>query len=61
MGRIQTRLGVAVVSKFSVRVFFLLLVRFQQTGIIIVKHRVQGRNDKAWVGVEPSTLWSWSS
>ena len=43
--------------------FCLLLVEFHQAQSIIVKHRIQERNDddEAWVGVEPSTLRSWPS
>ena len=40
---------------FSSDFFSLLLVRFHQAEII-VKHLVQGRNNEAWVGVEPSIL-----
>ena len=36
--------------------FNLLLVRFHQAKIIVVKHLIQGRNKKAWVGVEPSIM-----
>ena len=32
--------------------FNLLLVRFHQSKIIVVKYVVQGRNNEAWVGVE---------
>ena len=46
---------------FASDFFNLLLVRFHQAEIIIVKHLIQGRNNEAWVGVEPSTLRSWSS
>ena len=35
--------------------------RFHQAEIIVVKHLIQGRNNEAWVGVEPSTLRSWPS
>ena len=41
---------------FASDFFNLLLVRFHQAEITIVKHLIQGRNKKAWVGVEPSTL-----
>ena len=41
--------------------FFLLLVRFLQAEIIVVKHLIQGRKNEAWVGVKPSTLRSWPS
>ena len=40
---------------FASGFFNLLLVRFHLAGII-VKHLTQGRNNEAWVGVEPSTL-----
>ena len=36
--------------------FNLLLVRFHQAEIIVVKRLIQGRNNEARVGVEPSTL-----
>ena len=39
----------------------LLLVRFHQAEIIIVKHLIQGRNNEVRVGIEPSTLLSWPS
>ena len=45
---------------FASDFFNLMLVRFHQAEII-VKHLIQGRNNKAWVGVEPSTLRSWPS
>ena len=45
--------------KFVSDFFNLLLVRFHQAEIIVVKHPIQGRNNKAWVGVELSTLQSW--
>ena len=41
--------------------FNLLLVRFHHAEIIVVKHLIQGRNNEAWVGVEPLTLRSWPS
>ena len=41
--------------------FNLLFVRFHQAEIIIVKHLIQGRNNKARFRVEPSTLRSWQS
>ena len=41
--------------------FNLLLVRFHQAEIIVVKHLIQGRNNESWVKVEPSTLRSWPS
>ena len=46
---------------FACEFFNLLHVRFHQAEIIIVKHLIQGRNNKSWVGVEPSTLRSWPS
>ena len=59
LGRIQTRLGVAFVFEFpfefSSDFFNLLLVRFHQAEIIIVKHLIQGRNNATRVGVEPLT------
>ena len=33
----------------------LLLVKFHQAGIIIVKHLIHGRKNEAWVGVESLT------
>ena len=36
--------------------FNLLLVTFHPAEMIIVKQRIQGRNDEAWMGVEPLTL-----
>ena len=41
---------------FASDFFNLLLVRFHQAEIIIVKHVIQGRNNVAWVVVELSTL-----
>ena len=41
--------------------FNLLLVRFHQAEIIVVKHLIQGPNIEARVGVEPSILRSWPS
>ena len=41
---------------FASDFFNLLLVRFSQTEIIVVKHLIQGRNNEAWEGFEPSTL-----
>ena len=41
--------------------FNLLLVRFHQIEVIVVKHLIYGRNNEAWVGVEPTTLRSWPS
>ena len=59
IGRIQTRLRVTFAYDF----FNLLLVRFHQAEITIVKHLIQGRNKEAWVGAEPSTsrAWPWST
>ena len=44
---------------FASDFFNLLLVSFHQAEIIVVKHFIQGRNNEAWVGVEPSILRSW--
>ena len=41
---------------FAFHFFDLLLVRFHQAEIIVVKHLIQGRNNEVWVVVEPSTL-----
>ena len=41
---------------FASDFFNLLLVRFHQAEVIVVKHLIQGRNSEAWVRVEPSTL-----
>ena len=41
--------------------FHLLLVRFHQAKIMLMKHLIQKRNNEARVGVEPSTLRSWPS
>ena len=41
---------------FASDFFNLLLVRFHQAEIIVVKHLVQGRNNETCVGVEPSIL-----
>ena len=46
---------------FASNFFNLLLVRLHQAEIIVVKHFIQGHNNEALVGVEPSTLRSWSS
>ena len=46
---------------FASDFFNLLLVRFHQAEIIVMKHLIQGRNNEAWVGVEPSILRSWQS
>ena len=47
--------------EFSSEFFNLLLARFHQANIIIVKHLIQGRNNVTRLGVEPLTLLSWSS
>ena len=47
--------------EFSSDFFNLLLARFHQAEIIIVKHLIQGRNSETRLGGEPSTLRSWSS
>ena len=36
--------------------FDLLLATFHQAEIIVVEHLIQGRNNEAWVGVEPLTF-----
>ena len=41
---------------FASDFFNLLLARFHQAEIIVVKHLVQGCNNEAWVGVKPPTL-----
>ena len=46
---------------FASNFFNLLFVRIHQTEIIVVKHLILGRSNKAWMGVEPSTLRSWPS
>ena len=46
---------------FASYFFNLLLARFHQAEIIVVKHLVQECNSEAWVGVEPLTLQSWPS
>ena len=66
LGQIQTSLGVALCFQvfrlnFASDFFNLLLVRFHQAEIIVVKHLIQGRNNEAWVGVESSTLGLWPS
>ena len=43
-------------SNFASDFFNLLLGRFHQAEIIVVKHLDQRRNHEAWVGVEPSIL-----
>ena len=57
IGQIQTRLGVAFASKLSVEFssdfFNLLLARFHQAKVIIVKHFIQGRNNETRLEVEP--------
>ena len=45
---------------FASDFFNLMLVGFHQAEII-VKHLIQGRNNEALVGVEPSTMRSWPS
>ena len=47
--------------EFSSNFFNLLLTRFHQPKIIIVKHLYQGRNNETRLAVEPLTLRSWSS
>ena len=44
---------------FASDFFNLLLVRFHQAEIMVVKRLIQGRNNETWVRVEPSTLRSW--
>ena len=46
---------------FAFDFFNLLLVKLLQAEIIAMKHLIQGRNNKAWVGVEQSILRSWPS
>ena len=41
---------------FASDFFNLLLVRFHQAEVVIVKYHIQGRNNEAWSGVEPLTL-----
>ena len=41
---------------FASNFFNLLLAKFHQAELIVVKHLVQGHNNEAWVGVEPPTL-----
>ena len=41
---------------FASDFFNLLLVRFHQAEIIVMKHLTQGCNNEAWVGTEPSTM-----
>ena len=44
---------------FASDFFNLLLLRFHQADIIVVKHLVKGRNNEAWVRVEPPTSQIW--
>ena len=46
---------------FASDFFDLLLVKFFQAEIIVMKHLIQGRNNEDRMGVEPSTLRSWPS
>ena len=46
---------------FACDFFNLLLVRFHQAEIIVVKRLIQIRDNEAWVGFGPSTLLSWPS
>ena len=46
---------------FTFDFFNLLLARFRQAEIIVVKHLVQGRNNEAWVEVESPILRTWPS
>ena len=46
---------------FASDFFNLLLARFHQAEIIIVKHLIHVRNNETRLGVEPLTLRSWSS
>ena len=46
---------------FASDFFNLLLVRFHQAEITVVKRLIQERNNEASVGVEPLTMRSWSS
>ena len=46
---------------FASDFFNLLLARFNQAEVIIVKHLIQGRNNEARLEVEPLTLRSRSS
>ena len=58
-------LGVALFPSFPVEFSFdffnLLLARFYQAEITIVKHLIPGRNNETRLGVESLTLRSWSS
>ena len=47
--------------EFSSDFFKLLLARFLQAEIVIVKHFIEGRNNETRLEVEPLTLRSWSS
>ena len=54
-------IGAAFVSRvfrlsFASVFFKWLLVRFHQAEMIIVNNLIEGRNNEAWVGVEP-TAW----
>ena len=42
--------------RFASDFFNLLLARFHQAEVIVVKHLVQGRDSEAWLGVQPPTL-----
>ena len=46
---------------FSSDFINLLLAKFHQAEIIIVKHLIQGRNNETRLGVEALILRSWSS
>ena len=46
---------------FASDFFNLLLARFHLAEINVKKCLIQGRNNEAWMGVEPSTLRSWPS
>ena len=46
---------------FASDFFDLLLAKFHQVEITILKHHVHGRNNKTRLGVEPLTFRSWSS
>ena len=47
------------VFRLSFLLTSMLLARFYQAKIIIVKHLIQGRNNETRLGVEPLTLRSW--
>ena len=58
---LQTLFEVAVIICvfrliFAFDFFNLLLLKFHQAGMIIVKHLIQKNSNEASVGVEPSTL-----